>query len=176
MQVVQREVNQQLASTPGGTQVAPNVVSYDLGSVRVVFPLPGSGNHAQDPGPTSPLLAAAAQTDGVTPDSLFSEHGCPYGSGQRWSCFYRNKGFGGTMLEFEDCGYEQYFSNYKFNNSTSSWVNTKDYATVTVRTASGTLLWTEGTNSEDSWVGAANNDRAGEFYIHANGNCQSGSE
>ncbi len=90
-------------------------MTYDFGAVRVVFPLPGSGDHAQDPGPSSPFATA----EGVTPDSLFNTDGCPYGTGPHWSCFYQDANFGGTMTEFEDCDYEQDFSDYSFNNQTS---------------------------------------------------------
>ena len=76
------------------------------------------------------------------------------------------------MLEFQDCDYYQYFSNYGFDDQTSSWVNTKNYATVGVWDDYGNFLWHESGASQSSWVGQANNDRASYFEIHSNGNCQ----
>jgi hypothetical protein len=171
MAAVQAEVNQQLATTKGGTQVAPNVVSYNNDSVRVVFPLPGSGDQARDP--IGPGPAQAGPQTGVSPDAVGDVHGCPYGLFTKWSCFYGNAGFGGNMLEFKDCGYEQYLSNYGFNHNVSAWVNTKDYAYVNVFNNSGNLIWQESQNSENGWVGAGDNDQANGFFIHSGSNCQS---
>lgn len=170
MAAVQAEVNHQLGRTKGGSQVASNVVSYDNGKVRVVFPLPGSDNLARDAVGPSPVTGG--NQTGVAPDALFYDHGCPYGYFTKWSCFYQDANFGGTKLEFKDCDYEQYLSNYGFGDKTSSWVNTKNYATVVVRDQWGNYLWTEGSAQHTGYVGSANNDRAWEFYIHSNGNCQ----
>lgn len=170
MAAVQAEVKQQLASTSGGTQVASNVISYNNGSVRVVFPLPGSGNQAHDPFGAGPVQGSP-QTS-VSPNAVGDVHGCPYGFFTKWSCFYGNAAFGGNMLEFKDCGYQQYLSTYGFQHNVSSWVNTKDTAYVVVRDGFGSLLWTESQNTESGYVGNAANDRADGFFIHSGGNCQ----
>jgi hypothetical protein len=170
MAAVQAEVKQQLATTNGGTQVAPNVVSYNNDSVRVVFPLPGSGNQAHDPFGAGP--AQASPQTSVSPNAIGNVHGCPYGLFTKWSCFYGNAGFGGNMLEFKDCGYEQYLSNYGFNHNVSAWVNTKDYAYVNVFDNGGIKMWTESQNTENGWVGVAYNDEADGFFIHSGINCQ----
>jgi hypothetical protein len=99
--------------------------------------------------------------------ALFNTHGCPYGEFTFWTCFYDLPNFGGQKLEFQDTGYTQYFSDYGFDDRTSSWVNTKhnDHV-VNVRDDFGTLLWSEPVTSESSYVGGANDNRASYFKIY----------
>lgn len=157
---LQAEVDHQLAITQGGVQAALNVVSYDNDAVRVVFPLPGQ-THAVDPGPTGQAAP------------LFSTEGCPWGWSVKWSCFYTGTSFTGTMLEFKDCGYTQYFYPYT-SADIWSWVNTKDYAKVEVFGVGGgsQFLWGEGPNAQSSNVGSYDASNAYEFYIYGNGNCE----
>lgn len=124
-----------------------DTVSYNNGSVRVVFFPPGH-----------------TPKNSVTPNDG-TVNGCPYGELNQWACFYADVDFGGRMLEFQDCGYEQYFSNYGFQDETSSWVNTKS-VDVSVFDYSGYQLWMESPNSKSSWVGSAANDRAWSLYIY----------
>jgi hypothetical protein len=160
---LQAEVDHQLAITQGGVQAAPNVVSYDNNAVRIAFPLPGQ---------TSALDPMIAQTAGSA-SPLFSTEGCPWGWSVKWSCFYTGTSFTGTMLEFKDCGYTQYFYPYT-SADIWSWVNTKDYAKVEVFGVGGgsQFLWGEGTNAQNSNVGSYDASNAYEFYIYGNGNCE----
>ena len=158
--VLNQAVAHQLVAYPGGKQVSSNEVSYDGGKVMVVFP------DASGYVPTS----AGARSE-VTPDATYEWHGCPYGNIASWYCFYQNSNFGGRMLEFQDCsgsGTEQSFAGYGFSDETSSWVNTSGIeALSTSKTVGvwkgGTYLWTEDPDSDSSYVGKANNDKAEWF-------------
>jgi hypothetical protein len=152
---LQAEVSHQLASTQGGVQAASNVVSYDNDTARVVFPLPGQTSAVD------PMIAESAGS--ASP--LFSTEGCPWGWSVKWSCFYTSTSFTGTMLEFKDCGYTQYFYPYT-SADIWSWVNTKDYAKVEVFGVGGgsQFLWGEGTNAQNSNVGSYDASNAYEFY------------
>jgi hypothetical protein len=113
---LQQDIDQQLASFPGGMQVSANEVAYDGGSAVVVFP-DSTGNVPTDP-TTRPEMS---------PDAHFEWHGCPYGNITAWYCFYQNAKFGGRMLEFKDCsgsGVKESLAKYGFANQTSGWVNT----------------------------------------------------
>jgi hypothetical protein len=76
------------------------------------------------------------------------------------------------MLEFKDCGYDQYFGTYGYDNKIQSWVNTKDAATVNVWHDDGSFQWAEGTNAQSPYVGAYHATRASYFYIYGNGDCE----
>lgn len=175
---LQADINQQLATTAGGTQIGSNVVSYDNGNVQIVFPDPGAS------------VAPAFNPDlrhrkgrGVRARTADYE-GCPTGVNTYWSCFYQNKDFGGTRAQFKDCGYQQSFNSYGFADETSSWVNTKPEAYVDTQNWDHTHLWhekearnsTNGEYSYSTYVGDADNDSAWYLTITvdpAGGSCNS---
>jgi hypothetical protein len=152
---LQRQIQNQLADTHGGTQISPNEVAYDGGKVIVVFP------DASGSVPTAQSLR---------PGDIVSWHGCPVGASQTWYCFFADQNYAGRMLEFQDCspsGTKQSFASWDFTNQTSSWVNT--YGLVDPVQASvgtwngGTSLWVEPPNDASPYVGNANNDKAQWF-------------
>lgn len=192
MAALQRQINSQLASTSGGVQIAPNVVSYRSDTVRVVLPLPGPNHRYR----TVDVVGAAHVPVALTTRYARATHrwpwlrrariatsytdGCPYGYTTHWSCFYANPYFnhngtdGGRMLEFTSCNYYQYLHSYNFQNQTSSWVNTKTHAWVNTYDGNWNFLWTEHYSQTSGWVGSANNDRADPFeiYTDSSGNCE----
>ena len=73
---LQQQIARQLRLAPGGTQTAPNEVSYDGGKFVVTYRMPGA-------------VAAAA------PD-------CPSG----WFCFYANYEYGYPRGKLSSCGWQ----------------------------------------------------------------------
>lgn len=164
---LQQQIDTQLASYPGGTQVSDNAVAYNGGDVVVVFP--STGRERAPDGLGSHVRELEAHALGLTtdaaavPESTAYLHGCPYSTitNADWYCFYTDKNFGGRRLQFKDTNAD-YAGNWGFDNQTSSWVNTNhtfDIYTYSVA-CSSTLLWIEPTGpASSSYVGAANNDR-----------------
>jgi Peptidase inhibitor family I36 len=147
----QSQINEQIAKY-GGTQISQNEVSYNNGSVVMVFP------DASGKVPTSPSL----RTDSAVAASSYP-YGCPSGVTQKWYCLYADANFGGRMLQFKDCnsgGYHNNLADYGFANQTSSWVNAKTDTQVNAYDYNFAYLWHEGPASASSYVGAANNDKA----------------
>ncbi|MGH2856271.1 MAG: hypothetical protein ACRDMJ_02170 [Solirubrobacteraceae bacterium] len=171
------DIDHQLATTAGGTQVGNNVVSYDNGNVQIVFPEPGSAV-------ASSYNPDARHAKGGVKARLADYQGCPTGVSTYWSCFYQNKNFGGTRAQFKDCGYLQSFNSYGFADETSSWVNTKPMAYVDTQRYNHAPLWHEkearnssnGHYSYSTYVGNADNDSAWYLKITvdgAGGSCNS---
>jgi hypothetical protein len=153
---VQSQIDKTLRETKGGTQTGPNTISYNGGSVLMVFPNAGAKSIDDKTASQSVSTNALASTTYV--------HGCPKGSSTQWYCFYADVNWGGRMLQFKDCGVVQDLSTYQFQNQTSSWVNTKTNKGVqTAASNSGAPLWYEEPSSQSSWVGASFNDRLLRF-------------
>lgn len=89
---------------------------------------------------------------------------CPNG----WSCFFEHDGWGGRMLKFCSCDVWRHFSDYGFNNQTSSWHNAlgKSVEVNDDDAPSPIHLWNEDANARSSYVGDWANDRADVFQIH----------
>lgn len=141
--ILQARIDHQIQSY-GGVQISPNEVSYEHGSVIMVFMTPG----------TSHFPTAANRRQG-SPNATEYHHGCPEGRFVKWWCFYDWDDFNAghpkaRMLQFSDCT-QQGFGDYGFRNSTSSWVNTSRYR-ITVWNFAGSRpdqkLWTEERSSE----------------------------
>lgn len=150
------EIVRAYISRYGGVQIGADEVAFQSGAV------------VMDLGCAEALNAAVEAADfaGKTVE------GCPSG----WYCFYEHFDFNehnkGRKLQFRDCanyGLTQSLRNYGFHDATSSWVNNKGGAYVTVwdnhnwPDAGETHLWTEDPHSRSSWVGWTVNDRADFF-------------
>lgn len=163
---VQAQIDEQLAAVVGGVQVSPNEVSYLNGDIVMVF--------AEADGfvPTGPGTRVVADKAGST----YYKYGCPYGNRVQWYCFYEHISFGGRMLQFKDCSSSQYglyqrFTDWNFNDRTSSWVNTSiRLIDVYDNLGPSGYLWHEGSNSAIHNVGVGNNDRASSFVTRCGGN------
>ncbi len=148
VRVLNSEIKIQLKKYPGGVQISQSRVAYKHGAVIVNFPNPRTG-----------------RVD--LPDA---SNNCPYSITDKWFCFYQNANFGGRMVQFQDCGVQD-LTNYGFGDETSSWVNNfnNGAAIVNVYTEKGhsssNLLWQESPVSTSTYVGNADNDRAGYFDL-----------
>ncbi|WP_157845616.1 hypothetical protein [Kitasatospora phosalacinea] len=97
---LQAQIDEQLATTRGGTQVSANEVSYDNGNVITTFPLPGEStappsSGAAVKGASSPEKTAEGSASPVSVDW----HGCPHGLiADDWYCFYEDELFQGRRL------------------------------------------------------------------------------
>lgn len=166
--LLQREVDEQLATTPGGVQVSANEVAYPDGGPVITFPMPGE---SQAPASSAAALkaqgasdteVATIEQDAAKPASDVDWHGCPAGaSDNRWYCFYEYRSFGGRRLQWNEkhCDYMD-FNPWDFEGETSSWVNT-GALTVKAYTESDYsglfVIWTE---KPQNMSAAANPDNA----------------
>jgi hypothetical protein len=167
---VQQQIDEQLRAYPGGTQTGPYEVAYQNGSVVVVF-ADGSGRIPTTP-VARPEIGASASAVPATSDT----YGCPYGTLTHWFCFYDNDAFNsgtnGRMLEFKSCSSEgtvQLFTDWGFNDQTTSWVNTGGGTRIDVFDNADLTgkLWAEPSYaSRVSNVGAAANDMASAFKAY----------
>jgi hypothetical protein len=125
----------------GGTQITRNQIAWNGGTVIMTFPEPASAS----------TTAARAPR-------------CPGGG---WACFFEHRDWGGRMLQFQSCGYYQYFSDYGFDNQTSSWHNRQAFRSVDVYDwVDGGLWHMEQGNVSSSYVGNQRNDKADYFMIN----------
>jgi hypothetical protein len=130
---LQQQIDEQLRLAPGGTQTSANQIAWRNGTVVMTFPQGGVGT--------------------------FAASDCPAG----WFCFWQHSNFEGRRLQFSDCG-QQDLVTYGFRNQTSSWRNrTSSVIAVWQEDVIDDLLWTEPAQSQSSYVGAADNDRADYF-------------
>lgn len=156
----QAEIDAYLRDHPGGVQVSDNAVAYRDGEVVVVFPDPGQRVAPEGLGDnlrTTRLAAAVAEDVEAAASSVA---GCPNGTFDHWYCFYTDSNFGGRRLQFlNTCA--DYASDWGFNNTTSSWVNTNPRSRIVAWDyRGGNALWVEGYGvSYDGWVGSGANDR-----------------
>lgn len=184
--LLQARIDRQIAAH-GGVQVSPYEISYGDRATDgpiMVFADPSTGKFPTDPANRVESAIGTVGTAAVTPEASTAQHllttstsyryGCPYSG---WTCFYQDSNFngytcasgptsctsGGRMLEFQSCGWQS-LATYGFSGQTSSWINdTSTY--VSVYDGSGTQLWSEAPGALSSYVGAANNDRADNFWI-----------
>ena len=174
---LQHQVDEQLRTTRGGTQISANEVSYRGGSLVVALPLPGRAT-APDSSAAVRTKAAdtkAAGTDAVAiPNGVYSLHGCEAGAADdRWYCFYQDANFGGRRLQWNlsHCNVQRNdfldFTAYGFARQVSSWVNTSALM-IWAFDGNWNQLWYEAPanppsgyhDTESSYVGNAYNDMA----------------
>ncbi|MEV5979120.1 peptidase inhibitor family I36 protein [Streptomyces sp. NPDC052114] len=168
---LQKQIDEQIRDY-GGIQVSDNAVSYENGSVVMVFPDPGEETAPDGLG--DGIRTAKAKRDDLLKNAQApaaqgaNVEGCPQGwtEAGRWYCFYEHKNFKGRRLQFNETE-RQYASNYGFNDKTSSWVNTNKKGSNTWYTwnhvdknwrVSG-FLWEMYAGSKSSYVGNAANDK-----------------
>ncbi|MGW4201470.1 peptidase inhibitor family I36 protein [Streptomyces sp. NPDC004726] len=140
---LQKQIDEQLAATPGGKQIGVNQMSWRGGKAIMTIPLPGE-KRARAVGEPAAALG--------TPN-------CSY----TWTCLYQHSNWDGRRLTWSDCTFEN-LANWGFNDQTSSWHNNQTTGTRTWvynwTGSSWALLWTSTAPSASSYVGAANNDKA----------------
>ncbi|RAY15407.1 hypothetical protein DPM19_11990 [Actinomadura craniellae] len=89
---------------------------------------------------------------------------CPGG----WYCFFQYSNYRGRMLQFQDCGGDQFLGDYGFRNYTTSWQNHTGH-TVEVfdeDVQPWKLLWTEHPTTEAVSVGTEADNRADFFTTY----------
>jgi Peptidase inhibitor family I36 len=134
---------------PGGVRVG-NEVFYNNGRVVLRFD-----------------LARVAKLQGKAAPA---EDPISYICSEGWYCLFEHSNFAGRRLQFQDCCYFQYLSNYGFQNKVSSWRNTLNNNDVRVwdmAPSPDKVLWCSDTNSYNSNVGTAANDKADKLYIQS---------
>jgi hypothetical protein len=135
---VQAQAEQILHNHPGGVQISPTQIAWHNGTVIL---------NLQTPAP------------GASPNTSFD--GCPSG----YYCFFEFKNFTGRMLQLSTCNSTAiYFSDYGFQNLTSSWVVFRNIYYLNVYeqlSPSGwNFLWSEPAYAAQSDVGATWDNRA----------------
>ncbi len=145
---LQKQIDKQLATTPGGRQIGVNQVAWRGGKAVMTFPLPGEKRARTVNEPVGTL---------GTPN-------CSYA----WTCLYEHRNFEGRRLTWSDCNFEN-LANWGFNDKTTSWHNNQTRGTQThVYNWSGSSwvrLWTSTAPSSSSYVGNANNDKADGLWV-----------
>lgn len=148
----------QLRLAPGGVKISPNEIAWDTGKVVMVFPWDGE---TAAPASSSAVLDGEVSTQDI--------QGCPTQYfGADYYCFYEHGNYGGRRLQFKDHPQQVAFSQYGFDNQTSSWVN-GGAAGINVYDGTNTgtpILWVMNSHSQSSLVSAANNDRASSFHAY----------
>ncbi|MFE4794388.1 peptidase inhibitor family I36 protein [Streptomyces sp. NPDC056708] len=126
----------------------------------------------------SGISAATEEPAADDPDSGVSATGsdnCPTEVfGNDWYCFYQYKNYGGRRLQWNARHGMTYFSDYGFENKTSSWSNKGGMAITTFNRSKtgdnsscdngGLFLWNESAHSHSTFVGTANDNKADCFY------------
>jgi Peptidase inhibitor family I36 len=133
---------------PGGVRVG-NEVFYNNGRVVLRFD-----------------LARAAKLQGKAAPETSLDIICREG----WFCLFEHSNYAGRKLQFQDCCYFQYLSDWGFQNKASSWRNTLDNNDVRLwdmAPSPDKVLWCSDTNSNNSNVGTAANDKADKLYIQS---------
>jgi hypothetical protein len=135
---LQAQAAQILHAHPGGVQISPTQIAWQNGAV---------------------ILNLQTPTRGATPYATFN--GCPSG----YYCFFQYKNFTGRMLQLSTCNSTQiYFSNYGFENITSSWVVNRsiNYLNVyeVISPTYWNILWSEPAYAAQSYVGTTADNRA----------------
>ncbi|WP_158711583.1 hypothetical protein [Streptomyces xylophagus] len=176
-------LQQQIASTIaqyGGTQISAYEISWHDGDVIMAFPLPGEEKAPPSSAAAQELQRTAAQKEaarqGITISSVAQPTaatvgGCPTETlGNDWYCFYQDDNYGNRRLLWNAEHLSNvYFSDYGFEDETSSWVNGGGKTiwvydqTAGKPQGTGPRLWTENDHSHSTYVGDANNDRANWF-------------
>lgn len=176
---VQTRIDAQLKLAPGGTQVGPNEVSWNNGSLMISFPDAGAVA-------APPMSAPALKTAGMLPAGTAAQKsasveavaaasigGCPTVTfGNDWYCFYADANYGGRRLQWSDSypvsGGGIAFQDYGFQYQMSSWVNGGGKY-IDVYYLSGPYvqplnLLTEPPHTSSSSMAPNQNDRASGFY------------
>lgn len=173
---LQVQINQTLAATSGGSQVSQYEIAWDGGAVQMAFPAPGT----EVPPPSSvAALALPNAAKAVKPDPDTGEIGAVNDCVGGWYCFWDHADYEGRRLQwsYRYCNNEfpnkaPYinFTDYDFNDRTSSWRNKSIQSAAPAYVyvydhvnAGGTLLWTEDTSGRSNYVGDQDNDRASSF-------------
>ncbi|WP_371575374.1 hypothetical protein [Streptomyces sp. NBC_01314] len=145
---LQRQIDKQMAVTPGGEQIGVNQVAWRDGKAVMTFPLPGEKK-------------ARAVNE---PRGTLGTPNCSY----LWTCLYEHSNFDGRRLTWSDCNFEN-LSNWGFIDQTTSWHNNQSRGTQTHvynwTGSSWALLWTSTAPSSSSNVGSANNDKADGLWV-----------
>ncbi|WP_424922053.1 peptidase inhibitor family I36 protein [Streptomyces sp. wa53] len=187
--VLQQEIDEVLATTEGGVQISRNEIAWNGGEAILVFPLPGesaapvssaSAQKLQAKVAGLPLSTTEGEPAGVDPESgvsIAASDSCPTETfGNDWYCFYQYTNYGGRRLQWNNSHtFAVYFSDYGFENKTSSWSN-KGGKTITVanrsktgddlscREGNGIALWRELPHSCASSVSASLDNKADCFW------------
>jgi hypothetical protein len=140
---LQKQIDEQMALTPGGKQIGVNQVAWRDGKAVMTFPLPGEKQARAVDEPVGTLGSA----------------NCSY----TWTCLYEHANYDGRRLTWSDCGFVN-LSSWNFIDKTSSWHNNQTSGTVTKvynwTGSSWSQLWSSTAPSKDSYVGSADNDKA----------------
>lgn len=135
---IQAQAAQILHDHPGGVQISPTQIAWHNGTV---------------------ILNLQTPARGATPNTSFD--GCPSG----YYCFFEFQNFTGRMLQLSTCDSTPiYFSDYGFQNLTSSWVVFRNIYYLNVYeqlSPSGwNFLWSEPAYAAQSYVGTTADNRA----------------
>jgi hypothetical protein len=145
---LQRQIDKQMAKTPGGKQIGVNQVAWRGGKAVMTFPLPGEKQARAVNEPLGTLGTA----------------NCSY----LWTCLYEHSNFDGRRLTWSDCNFEN-LANWGFNDQTTSWHNNQSRGTQTHvynwTGSSWAQLWVSTAPSSSSNVGSANNDKADGLWV-----------
>ncbi|MEU6919217.1 peptidase inhibitor family I36 protein [Streptomyces olindensis] len=140
---LQKQIDRQMAFTPGGEQIGVNQVAWRGGKTIMTFPLPGEKQARAVDEPVGTLGTA----------------NCSY----TWTCLYEHDDYDGRRLTWQDCAFNN-LADYDFNDKASSWHNNQTRGTVTRVynwTSSGwSQIWSSTAPSRSSYVGNADNDKA----------------
>lgn len=145
---LQKQIDKQLAQTPGGKRISLNQASWRGGKAVMTWPLPGE-----------------AKARGVNePAAALGSPNCSYA----WTCLYEHDQYNGRRLTWSDCNFEN-LANWGFNDQTSSWHNNQTRGTKThVYNWNGSawdLLWVSTAPSSSSYVGNYANDKADGLWV-----------
>ncbi len=132
-----------MAATPGGEQIGVNQVAWRDGKSVMTFPLPGEKQ-------------ARAVDEAV---GTLGTANCSY----EYTCLYEHDDYDGRRLSWADCFFVN-LADHNFNDKASSWHNNQTSGTRTnVYNWTGSAfsqIWTSVAPSRDTYVGAADNDKA----------------
>lgn len=145
---LQKQIDKQLAVTPGGEQIGVNQVAWRDGKAIMTFPLPGEKQ--------------ARAVD--EPVGTRGTANCSY----TWTCLYQHASYEGRRLTWQDCAFVN-LSRHDFNDEASSWHNNQTSGTVTkVYNWTGSRwdqIWSSTAPSRDSQVDSADNDKADGIQV-----------
>ncbi|MFF5213607.1 hypothetical protein [Streptosporangium sp. NPDC000396] len=125
------QINEVLQNTTGGSQTAPNEVTWNKGEkneVRLLLPVPsGMEDEVQAAKDKERSLSGTLAT--------YYKNGCPYSSFTKWACLYENENFNGVqneaqgpgngrLLQFKDTSVLQNLNQWYFQDTASSAMNT----------------------------------------------------
>lgn len=144
---LQKQMDQQMALTPGGKQIGVNQVAWRDGKAVMTWPLPGE-------------TKARAVNE---PAAALGSPNCSY----LWTCLYEHDQWNGRRLTWSDCNFEQ-LSNWGFQDQATSWHNNQSRGTVTRVynwVGSWQQLWASTAPSSSSNVGSWANDKADAIRV-----------